>query len=202
MHHCNIATQQVSDSNEIKLYVCTVTSASTEQAAAFVDKVIAYVSFRQADGTPLVSGWLKKMHFASANWGGRKGISASAVSPPPDNCFHYAAGSDHALIRLKDPFETLEWRLLTVVNDTDVRELPFARKAKNAGCGWHYAKSDTDLAPSEISVTIFGSTFRFPVPSNWVVVCGSAVELAPQRDGGSARLRWQLPVRLDRRRRR
>jgi len=155
--------------------------ASADQAAAFVDKIIAYESFRHADGTPLSSGWLEKILFASANWGGRKGISPSPVSPPPDNRYHHAAGSDHTLIRLKEPFENLEWRLLAVVSPTDVRELPYNRKAKTVGRGWHYSKSDTNLAPNEISFSIFGMTFHFPVPSNWVVVYGPAAELAPQK---------------------
>lgn len=155
--------------------------ATGDQAAAFVNKVIAYESFRHPDGTPLTPSWTERMLFASANWGGRKGISSSSSSPPPDNRYHYTAGSNYSLIKLKDPFETLEWRLLTVVSPTDVRMLPYDRAAKTSGRGWHYAKSDTDLSPSEISFSIFGTTFNFPFPSNWVVVYGPATELAPQK---------------------
>lgn len=155
--------------------------SSAAQAAGFVDKVIAYESFRRPDGTSLSTAWTRKLLMVSANWGGRRTISPTSASPPDDWRYHHVAGDDHSLIRLKEPFETLEWRLLSEVSPTDIRLLPYNRSAGPGARGWKYVVSDTNLSTSEIAITFFGVTFHIPIPTNWVVVYGQAAELAPTK---------------------
>jgi hypothetical protein len=155
--------------------------SAVTQAKAFVDKVIAYEQFRRADGTALSESWARKMLIVSANWGGRKGIPPTSADPPGDNRYHHAAVATHTLIKLKDPFDGLDWRLLAEVSATDVRIMPYDRDAATVGRGWHYAVSATDLSPSEISINLFWISIDIPIPTNWVVVYGPTAELTPGR---------------------
>ncbi|HKI44651.1 MAG TPA: C25 family cysteine peptidase [Balneolales bacterium] len=157
-----------------------VSADSASQAKTFVDKVISYESFRRPDGVQLNDTWTRKLLIGAANWGGRVGIWPTGANPPGDNQFYHASGSNHSLIRLRDAFTTLDWRLLVQVTETDIRIMPYSRSASGSSKGWHYAKSQTDLSTSEQTISIFGATFHIPIPTNWVVVYGPPAELAPQ----------------------
>ena len=151
------------------------------EAEVFVDKVIAYEQLREPDGTPLNLNWARRMTFVSTNFGGRIGINSTVTSPPTDNKYHHGAGDAHTLIKLKDVFTELKWRLFVQVTDTDVREIPYTPEAEVTGRGWFFAKSDTDLSPSEILFSLPWGVFRYPIATEWVVVYGNSDELAPSR---------------------
>lgn len=152
--------------------------STAAQARAFVDRVIAYEQFRRPDGAALDLSWPTRMLIVSSNWGGRIWVPASGTTPPADNSYTYTAG--HSLIKLGDTPADLKWRLIAQVTAADVRVIPFDRNASGSGRGWYYARSDTDLTPSGVAFTIFGMTFFFPVPTQWVAVYGPAAELTPQ----------------------
>ncbi len=153
--------------------------SSTTQAAGFVDKVIAYESFRKPNGSALDASWTRKLLMVSSNWGGRRWVGPSAANPPGDWQYFHGAGAAHSLIHLKEAFETLEWRLLAQVSPTDVRVLPYHRSAGPSVRGWKYTISNTNLSASETAITIFGTTFHIPKPTEWAAVFGQAVELQP-----------------------
>lgn len=154
---------------------------STEaQANAFVDKVIAYEQFRCPDGSLLDDSWPKRMLIVSSNWGRRIWVPSSGTTPPGDNRYYHASGTNHSLIKLKDTPTDLKWQLIAQVSAADVRVIPFDRHAATSGHGWYYAKSGSDLTPNGTVITIFGLTFFVPTPTQWVAVYGPAVELTPQ----------------------
>lgn len=153
---------------------------SEAQAAAFVSRVIAYESFRRPNGTPLDDTWTRKMLIGAANWGGRIGVWPSASNPPGDYQAFHSGGASHTLLNTKDPLPVSDWRLLIQITETDIRLSPYNRNASPASRGWHFAKSAIDLSISEVSITVLGITFAFPVPTQWVVMYGPAEELTPQ----------------------
>jgi len=157
-----------------------VSSESADEAKAFVDKLIAYESFRRTDGTHLSDTWTRKLLIGAANWGGRVGIWPTGANPTGNNPFYHGSGSNHSLIHLKDAFTTLDWRLFIQVSDTDIRISPYNRSASGSSRGWHFAKSETNMTTSEQTISILGMTFHIPIPTNWVVVYGPAAELASQ----------------------
>ena len=152
---------------------------TADEAAAFVDKVIAYEKLEHPDGTRLDVDWLRSVVIVSENWGGRLWIGASSTNPPGNNGYHHPAGAAHTLIKL----ETLpdwNWSLLAYVAEGDVRLLPYRTDAAGAGRGWYFATSATDLSPNVFLVAPpGGGLIALPQPSPWIAVFGSSDELAP-----------------------
>lgn len=177
--------------------------ASLAEADAFVTKVIAYEQFRRPDGSGLDLSWPSRMLLVSSNWGGRIGIFQTSTNPPENNRYYHATGAAQTLIHLESVPTDLQWQLIAQVSAPDVRLLPYDRSPAPPR-GWRYVVSDTNLAPSEISFSIFGIPFHFPVPTAWVAVFGAAAELAPQafifdRDeaDGSLHDQEQLRAQID-----
>jgi hypothetical protein len=153
--------------------------ATAAEAGAFVDKVLAYEKLKRADGTALDLNWPRKLTLVSTNFGGRVSISKTAANPPGNNQYRHGAGNAYSLIRLKDLFSDLAWRLFVKVTDTDIRVIPYDPEAALSGRGWFFAVSDADLTPSELVFVIWGSVIRIPQPTQWVVVYGESDELEP-----------------------
>jgi hypothetical protein len=153
---------------------------SAAQAEAWVNKVISYEQFRRPDGSSLDPDWPRRMVFGADNWGGRIGIGPTTANPPGDNQFVHPSGQPYSLIKFKDVPGDMLWQLIAQVTEPDVRVLPYNRDASAAIRGWHYAVSATNLAPSEVSLHLFGMTFHIPIPTNWAVIYGDAAELMPQ----------------------
>ncbi len=153
--------------------------ATVAEAGAFVDKVLAYEKLQRPDGTALDLNWPRRLTVVSTNFGRAPWVSKTASNPPEDNRYHHGAGAAYSLIHLKDVFDSLEWRLFVQVTVTDVRIMPYTAEAEVAGRGWYFAKSDTDLSPSENIVVIYGSVFHIGVPTAWVVVYGESDEHEP-----------------------
>ncbi|MGE0085396.1 MAG: C25 family cysteine peptidase [Desulfococcaceae bacterium] len=156
---------------------------SVTEAEVFVKKVIAYEQLREPDGTPLDLNWARRMTLVSTNIDNRDHINimSTATSPPTVNRYHHDAGDAHTLIKLGDVFTDLKWHLFVQVTPTDVREIPYTPEADVTGRGWFFAKSDTDLSPSEIIFSLPWGVFRYPIATEWVVVYGNSDELAPSR---------------------
>ena len=178
--------------------------ATEAQATAFVDKILAYEQFCKPDGSMLDLNWPSRMLIVSSNWGGRIGIWPTVASPPGDNQYKHQATDNHSLIHLKDIQTDLKWQLIAQVTATDVRLIPYDWDAATNGRGWHYAKSATDLSTSGITFSIFGITFHYPIPTEWVVVYGQTAELTPQQyifdrtdPDGSMTDQEQLRVQID-----
>ncbi|MBA3007381.1 MAG: hypothetical protein KJ900_01265 [Proteobacteria bacterium] len=149
------------------------------EADAFVTKVLAYEMLKRQDGTALDLNWARRLTVVSTNFGGRLTISKTAANPPGDNQYRHGAGDLYSLIHLKDLFSDLNWRLFVKVTDTDVRIMPYDPEAPVSGRGWYFAVSNADLTPSEQIFVIWGTVYRIPVPTNWVVVYGEADEREP-----------------------
>jgi hypothetical protein len=152
---------------------------SESEANAFVDKVIAYEQLRQPDGTSLNLNWARRLTLISTNYVIRIWINSTNANPPSDNSYHHEVANPYTLIKLKDVFSDLHWRLFVQVTSTDIRIIPYNWEASVAGRGWFFAKSNTDLTPSEHIIPIFGMVIHIPVPTNWIVVYGNSDELAP-----------------------
>src|SRR5690606_14388104 len=98
--------------------------SSQSQAAAFVDKVIAYEQFRRPDGSLLDNSYPRRMLLVSSNWGGRMWISPTSSNPPEGNRYFHASGANRTLIRLQDVPTDLKWQLIAQVSASDVRLIP------------------------------------------------------------------------------
>ncbi|HSW03797.1 C25 family cysteine peptidase [Aquabacterium sp.] len=175
------------------------------EAQAFVDKAMAYGRI----GAPLTawnqSSWLERVVIAASNWGGGTRISRGVGSPPSSGQFH--AGADATVLNLGSMPSTFDVQLIAEISDTDRRELPYNTHSNPSSRGWHFARSATDHAMAGFSLSIFGITLDFPLPSPWVVVHGAVVERdppsylfdAPGQDGSMAdqeALRVQLAADL------
>lgn len=152
--------------------------ANTDQAAAFVDKVIAYEKLKTPEGEQLDWDWPRRLLLVSSNWGERAHVYPSVNNPPTDgNTYHHTAGSNRSLIRLAQAPDDLEWRLFSkLLGSSRAPIIPFDRDAAISAEGWYFAVSDTDLTPNEI--VVFG--IRLALPSQWVVVYAAADEISPE----------------------
>jgi hypothetical protein len=150
---------------------------SAAEAQAFVDKAIAYGNLGQALVFWGRSSWLERVVIASSNWGGGIRVWRGLSSPPGNNQFR--AGSDTTVINLGSMPANFDNQLIAEISNTDRRELPYNAHSSPASRGWHFAKSATDHAPPVLSLSIFGINFDIPLPSQWIVVHGPAVERDP-----------------------
>ncbi len=178
--------------------------ASAQQARAFVNKVLAYESFRTPDGGFLNGNWPRRLVVAADNWGGPVTVFPTSANPPGDN--QYRNAGSHALIKLATVPDRLERQLIADISDSDRRELVF-KPSGGAGPGWYYARSGTDLSVSEFHFKVLWFNIRFPIPTQWIVVHGAAAEITPRwflldhpaQDGSMAdqeALREQLRVEI------
>ena len=142
--------------------------------------MIAYEQFRRPDGSPLSTTWPRRLLLVSSNWGGRIGIWPTTTNPPGNNNYHHPSAAAHSLIKLENIPADLNWQLIAQVTASDVRIMHFNRNASASVRGWFFAKSNTDLTPSGFNFSIFGTTFFFPIPTNWIAVFGPLAELTPQ----------------------
>jgi hypothetical protein len=116
----------------------------------------------------------------STNFSRAVRIWPTSGSPPPsDGCYHHDPAAFYSLIKLAEPFADLEWHLFVPVTATDIRIIPYTGDAALYGRGWFFAKSDTDLSVSEMVIPIFGTVFRIPIITPWVVVYGNSDERTP-----------------------
>jgi hypothetical protein len=156
---------------------------SAAQATAFVKKVIAYESFRSPDnGLMLDFNWPRRVVMASSNWDPDAAHIAAGVTDPPGNGqYHHAAGSQHSVINLGNPMVGGNLALIAEISDSDRRLIPYNTAVGDGGHGWHFAWGPGNLGASEMSISLWGATFSFPIPSPWIAVFGPAAELTPQR---------------------
>jgi hypothetical protein len=151
--------------------------SSLTEANTFVDKVIAYERFRASDGSWLNSDWPRRLVFAASNWGDPVQISPTFANPPGDNAFRNLGA--YTLVKLANAPGSFDFQLIADISDSDRRELAF-NIGGGSGPGWYYARSATDLSPSQIDINLLFIHISFPVPSQWIVVHGTAQELSPR----------------------
>jgi hypothetical protein len=150
-------------------------AGNADEAKTFVDKVIAY---ENQGGGLFGAAWLRKLLMVSSNWGGRSAFGAA--SPLVDNSYIKRATDDHAVIQLAAAPSSFGYKLISAISDTDQRELPYRIDASPAQHGWRFARSATDPAPHVVPIPMPPfPPIQFPMPSRWIVVYGSAAEMAP-----------------------
>lgn len=162
---------------EADLSVGRVPVSNAIQTRAFVDKLIAYESFRRPDGSRLDDGWTPKMLIGAANWGGRYGVYRSNSNPPPDFAAFQTPGAQHVLINTKDALPIGDWRVIVQVTEADLRVSPYDRRASATQRGWYFARSATDHSASEVPVPLWGMLFWVPIATQWIVLFGPAEEV-------------------------
>jgi hypothetical protein len=178
--------------------------SSGADADAFVDKVIAYESFRAPDGGLLDFDWPSRVVIASTDWGGPVGVSNAWWNWPADNTYHHESGDDFTLIKTADVLTNIE--LIAEISGTDRRVLPHLFTG-GSNRGWYYVNSDIDPTPSVITHVYWWGPITLPVPTNWIRVQGTADELEPgqyvlddpNQDGSMSdqeQLRMQLAAEL------
>ncbi|HEX5110827.1 MAG TPA: C25 family cysteine peptidase [Vicinamibacterales bacterium] len=150
---------------------------SATEAGTFVDKVIAYEKFVAPDGTWLDGDWPRRIVIASSNWGDPVTIQPTASATPGDNQFHASAGV--TVCKLQNTPGAFDFQLIADISDSDRRELAF-RTTGGTAPGWYFARSATNHTPSKIDISLPWFTFSFPIPSQWIVVHGTAAELNPR----------------------
>ncbi|MGH8380291.1 C25 family cysteine peptidase [Pseudomonas sp.] len=150
---------------------------SATEAGAFVDKVIAYEKFVAPDGTRLNGDWPRRILLASSNWDDPVQINPTASATPGDNQFH--TGTPVTVCKLQAAPGSFDFQLIADITDSDRRELAFNINGGTAP-GWYFARSDADHTPSTISIPLPWQTITFPIPSQWIVVRGTATERNPR----------------------
>lgn len=151
--------------------------SSGDEAGTFVDKVIAYESFRDPDGNLLDPNWPRRLLFASTDWGGPLAIS-KATTWPADDRYQHGTGDTFTLIKTNDVQVGLD--LIAEISDADRRVMPYLIGGGSSR-GWYYVWSDTDPTPSQHTVVVWGTPITVPIATNWVRVQGANEELAPAR---------------------
>lgn len=151
--------------------------ASEAEASAFVAKVIAYESFRRPDGTLLDENWPRKILLAAANFNWRVSVTQGAASPPADQKYVTLSGRGCTLLNTQFELPLQEWQLLIQVTEDDVRAAHYRRDASPSVRGWYFARSATNLSPSEKKIKHF---VLMPVKTRWIVFYGPPAELTPQ----------------------
>lgn len=151
--------------------------SSGDEAAAFVDKVIAYESFRDPEGNLLDPNWPRRVLFASTDWGGPLAIP-QAWSWPADDRYHHGTGDAFTLIKTKDVQVGLD--LIAEISNADRRVMPYLIGG-GSGRGWFYVWSDSDPTPAQFTVVVWGTPITVAIATNWVRVQGASEELAPGR---------------------
>jgi hypothetical protein len=154
--------------------------STPEEADAFTSKVIAYERFRAPDGSLLDMDWPRRMLLCSANFSGNFWIFPDSSSPPSQGMYYHNMKQGYTLIRLFETPYDVGWNLIAAISEGDLRLVPFDLDAATNGHGWYYAKSATDLTPSEQPFRLGMKQRRVPLPTEWVVVYAKPDELAPE----------------------
>lgn len=160
--------------------------SSAAEADNFVDKVIAYEQCRKPDGTPLdAEVWLPRIVIASSNWDKAFEVTATATNPPEAGRYFHAPGAGHTTIHVSDTPGIESWRLMTVVDEADVREIPFDPNVKAGGRGWYYSVTKTEVDPTEpgavmvVETELWNFSIKFYIITETVTVFGWPEELEP-----------------------
>jgi hypothetical protein len=153
-------------------------------AAAFVDKVLAYEQLPQ---TSLWAGgqlYESDMLVAGDSWGGGITVNPISLATPGENQYVHRGGTSHAILRLPVGEVPITYQLFAQLSPDDLRLIPYDGSAGATRRGWYYATGPTDLTPSVVPLAAPWSpstTVRIPLPTACVVVFSDlAAELAPQ----------------------
>lgn len=154
--------------------------SSVTQAEAFVNKVIAYETYRKPNGSYLSTLWPRKLAFVSSNWGGRFNCSSTTTNPPENRRYFHKSGNKYSIINTRNVLEEYRWRLFSQISDSFISHIPYTLNAESAGFGWFFAKSASDPTPSYTYLNYGFVTFKFPKPTQWIAVYGGASILSPE----------------------
>ena len=143
------------------------------QAATFVDKVIEYEQWDQDTNNP--RGRFRKMLYVSANWGKYTRIRQddSNNDPPADHRYYANPASGYALINTKEAWSESDQKLICEISDTNRKIIHYNADADASHPGWYFAKSETDLSPSQHIIDIIFFRWKIPIPTKWIVFYGA-----------------------------
>jgi hypothetical protein len=156
-------------------------ASSPAEADIFVSKVVSYEKFRTPEGARLDRNYVDKMLLVAENWGGRLGFGSTSLNPPGPNLFFTDTTHGRAVLRTADDL-TLDWnwQLISWINDSDIRLIPYNRNAGPSSRGWYYAFSATDLRPAVVTIPLpWGSPIQFPLITHTIVIYGTATDITP-----------------------
>ena len=163
---------------------------SKEEAKIFVDKVIEYDNWGVTH--PAVDyNRFKKMLYVADTWHEfNLQIYPSIISPPGNNCFYYNAEAGYSLINCPAMIEPKNFEKhynLCYVDSSGVKKvIKYFNPLNNTGSlGWFFAKSETDLSPTNSSINnwIF-EWLKLPhnplhEATQWIVVIGPNEIISP-----------------------
>ncbi len=148
---------------------------SGTEAAAFVNKVIAYEKY---DGLPVSFG--RKLLLGSSNWGGGPAVSSGGASPPDEGLYYSAPGSTSSNCHFKGPPDTgTGYDLVAYDAPGDHWYVPYNKAASSSTLGYFFCTSDTYATVSEFSFSFWGLTIEFPIPTKYVKVKGPSGQVHP-----------------------
>ncbi|MGA1841396.1 MAG: C25 family cysteine peptidase [bacterium] len=153
---------------------------SVTEVDAFIDKVIDY---EKASERPVDYTRFRRMLYVGEHWQRefrRITRHSGDPMPPNNNCYSYDSANSRVLLNADVLEKGLNIEVISYVSETDYRIIPYDAGASPARRGWYYAKSDTDLTPSQIHIDLFFFEFDVPLPTRWIVIySGLVAELTP-----------------------
>src|SRR5262249_23998013 len=139
-------------------------------AAAFVEKVLAYEQLPETAFWTSGHIYERDMVIAADTWGGRIVVCPTSLATPGEpEC---VPGADRCVLRLPTADVPITYELSAQVSPEDVRFIPYDAGAAPGRRGWYYATSPTDLTPSVLSLPAGG---RVPAPTSTIVVFSAAL---------------------------
>ncbi|WP_395311305.1 C25 family cysteine peptidase [Mycobacterium sp. AMU20-3851] len=170
-------------------------------AQTFVDKVLRYEGLSGGVWSSTLANWPRRALLAASDWGGEWFRQTGGATPSAGQYIH-DVGRSAAVLR-RATIGSFDLDLVAHISDTNRREMPFKFDTDPAVRGWYYARSATDHRRSGMTVPLFGSTFFFPLPSEWVVVHGptpertpASFEMDPRAQDGSLADQERLRIQL------
>jgi hypothetical protein len=153
---------------------------SVAEADAFIDKVIDY---ERAAERPVDYPRFRRMLYVGEHWQRafrRIGRHGGDPMPPDNNQYSYDAAHGRTLLQADVLEQGLDVAVISYISESDYRIFPYDPEAGPARRGWYYAKSDTDLTPSNTHVDLLIFEWDIPHPTRWIVMySGQPAELTP-----------------------
>jgi hypothetical protein len=136
------------------VWVGRASTASAAEAAGFVNKVMTYERLRDADDTPVDTGYLQKVLYA-ADWWGRVELSKqndTSTSPEED---HYTYADGATQLKINNNFniemddETPTYRLVGITGTTRL-VIPYNTSASATNLGWFFCTNNNYTTQSAV----------------------------------------------------
>jgi len=148
---------------------------SGEEAAAFVDKVLAYEKYQG-----LRASFVRKLLLGASNWSGLS-VKEGAADPPVVNRYFYSAGTSRSKCHFKSAVSPAEYDLVGYNAPGNCWYIPYDRNASSGNLGYYFCTSDSYAVRSEIYINLIFYEIEIPIPTRYVLVRGPAARINPAR---------------------